>query len=100
MAGNPAPQLPQGDGGVEFSQGVQSVDAHYQQGGGYAVQQFQPPPHHQQLEPQPVPPSPHYDSTSQHGAYYPSEQSYSVSIHLLLSTFAASRFLNSNKYTL
>ncbi|KAJ9573962.1 hypothetical protein L9F63_008652, partial [Diploptera punctata] len=75
MSGNPPPQAPEGDGVVPFSPDVQPLEVHYQQ--GYAVQQFQPPPQHQQLEQHQVPPSPHYDSSSQQGAYYPPEQTYS-----------------------
>ncbi|PSN33974.1 hypothetical protein C0J52_21995 [Blattella germanica] len=82
MAGNSAqmpPQTPQGDGMVAFAPGIQTVDTQYQgmpQGGGYGAQQFQPPPHHQQIESHSLP-SPQYDSSSQQGGYYPPEQTYS-----------------------
>lgn len=59
--------------------GVQPVEPAYQStapGGGYAGQQFQPPPQH---DPHAIAPCPRYDSPSRQGGYYPTEQSYAVS---------------------
>ncbi|XP_069690658.1 RNA-binding protein 33-like isoform X2 [Periplaneta americana] len=77
----PPPHTPQGDGLLPFPSNIQTLDPPYHstpQGGGYPVQQFQPPPQH---EPHSVAPPPRYDSPSQQGGYYPQEQSYPTEQH-------------------
>jgi hypothetical protein len=59
--------------------GIQPLEPAYQttpSGGSYAGQQFQPPPQH---DPHHIAPPLRYDSPSQQGGYYPTEQPYAVS---------------------